>query len=73
MLQPAPATHTLGRPLRDAAAYSSAVTVAEAQAHRYHLAEFFRQPTGYAWRVRFSEPPLEQVRGIGPKLLPFDF
>jgi hypothetical protein len=40
---------------------------------RDQLACYFRTPLGYAWRANFVEPALDDVRGLGPALLPFDF
>jgi hypothetical protein len=42
-------------------------------AERDRLANYFVAPLGYAWRANFVEPNLDDVTGLGPTLLDFNF
>jgi hypothetical protein len=67
------AAHALVRPLPDARVFSSAVAVAQCQLDGASLAEYFVSSLGYGWRANFAEPSLDDLRGLGATLLPFDF
>jgi hypothetical protein len=59
------------QPLAEARSYACAFTVSQAEQEPV-LTDYFEAPKGYAWRAGFTEPKLDDVRGLGAKLLSFD-
>jgi hypothetical protein len=64
---------TFVQPSADARNYGSAIAFAPLSDGANRLTEYFANPKGYAWRTGFQEPTLDQVKGMGAKLLSFDF
>jgi hypothetical protein len=68
------AIHTVVKPLAAGQrVYASTVAYPAEHANVVHVSECFVASTGYAWRSGFREPTLDDVSGVGAKLLPIDF